>query len=66
MTTEINPSQFLSRRALLKTVSSGFGFLAFSSLATLAKARDDKSGNSNPLATKDPHFPTKAKRVIFL
>ena len=44
MNAEINPSQFLSRRALLKSVSSGFGFLAFSSLATLAKARDDRGG----------------------
>ena len=67
MNPEVNPSQFPSRRALLKTISSGFGFLAFSSLATLAKARDDKSGSSNnPLASKDSHFPAKAKRVIFL
>ena len=59
-----------TRRDLLKTISSGFGFLAFSSLTTMAAARenrlvfDDKS--RNPLAPKEPHFPAKAKRVIFL
>lgn len=55
----------ISRRRLLQTVSSGFGFLAFSSLATLASANDRK-GSANPLAPKAPHFSPKAKRVIFL
>lgn len=54
----------LSRRDILKTVSSGFGYLAFSSLATMAVAHEQKS--NNPLAPKQPHFDTKAKRVIFL
>ena len=53
-----------SRRQLLKTVSSGFGYLAFSSLATIAAADEKKS--ANPLAPKQPHFEPKAKRVIFL
>lgn len=56
-----------SRRQLLKTVSSGFGYLAFSSLASMALAQDKQTaGTSNPLAPKQPHFPAKAKRVIFL
>jgi hypothetical protein len=54
-----------SRRQLLQTVSSGFGFLAFSSLASLAAA-DDRRVAANPLAPKAAHFPAKAKRVIFL
>lgn len=54
----------ISRRDILKTVSSGFGYLAFSSLATIAAAKDEKS--TNPLAPKPPHFDAKAKRVIFL
>lgn len=61
-----DPSQIWlpSRRSLLKTVSSGFGYLAFSSLASWAQA-DDKN-KADPLAPKNPHFPAKAKRVIFL
>ena len=52
-----------SRRQMLKTVSSGFGYLAFSSLATLASAQEQ---SGSPLSPKQPHFEPKAKRVIFL
>lgn len=55
----------LSRRQMLRTVSSGFGFLAFSALASMAVAEESKSSN-NPLAPRATHFPAKAKRVIFL
>lgn len=54
-----------SRRQLLQTVSSGFGYLAFASMANLAAA-DDRRKSANPLAPKPTHFPAKAKRVIFL
>lgn len=47
-----------SRRAALKAASSGFGYLAFSALAA--------QENKNPLGVKAPHFPAKAKRVIYL
>lgn len=60
-----------NRRQLLKTLSSGFGYLAFSGLAAQAAARERKqeetSGQSrNPLAPREPHFEPRAKRVIFL
>lgn len=55
----------LSRRQMLQRLSSGFGFLAFSSMATMAAADDAKS-STNPLAPRSSHFPGKAKRVIFL
>ena len=62
-----------SRRKMLQTVSSGFGFLAFSSLASLTSANESRASkylqqqeSENPLAAKAPHFPAKAKRVIFL
>ena len=55
----------LSRRSLLKTVSSGFGYVAFAGLSSLASAGDVPRGSS-PLAPKPPHFPARAKRVIFL
>jgi hypothetical protein len=50
-----------SRRSFLKTASCGFGYLALAGLSTEAAAAE-----SNPLAPKAPHFPARAKRVIFL
>ena len=50
-----------SRRSLLKTASSGFGYMAFAGLSTWASER-----SAGPLAPKVPHFPARAKRVIFL
>ncbi|MBN9518235.1 DUF1501 domain-containing protein [bacterium] len=55
-----------SRRELLQTTASGFGYLAFSALAAEQAARAQPEANANPLAPKRPHFPAKAKRVIFL
>ena len=46
---------------MLRSLSSGFGFLAFADLAQRAAA-----GSTAPLAPKAPHFAAKAKRVIFL
>lgn len=57
---EVTP--LLTRRDILSTLSCGFGWLAFGGLATthaLAEA-------AHPLVAKPPHFPAKAKRVIFL
>lgn len=51
-----------SRRELLQSASAGFGYLAFAGLTTQASA----SESTNPLSPKQPHFPAKAKRVIFL
>lgn len=58
-----------TRRHWLQTVSAGFGYLAFAGLSTLKAAEDRGSQSaetSNPLLPKAPHFPAKAKRVIFL
>ncbi len=58
----MNPHSHFSRRTWLQRTSAGFGYLAFSALATqraLAEA-------AAPLAPKQPHFPAKAKRVLFL
>jgi hypothetical protein len=51
-----------SRRAFLKGVSGGFGYLAFAALSTTASA----GANASPLAPRAPHFPARARRVIFL
>ncbi len=51
-----------SRRDLLKSVSSGFGYLAFAGLSSMAAAGSEGS----PLSRKAPHFPARARHVIFL
>ncbi len=53
----------VSRRDLLRTMACGFGYLAFSGIAHTAWADDVVA---DPLAPKSPHFPARAKRVIFL
>jgi hypothetical protein len=56
-------NQKLSRRDLLKVSSAGFGHLAFAGLLAQEQAR---AASVDPLAVKEPHFPARAKRVIFL
>ena len=51
-----------TRRNFLQRTSAGFGWLAFSALA----AEKEKKVFTNPLAPRAPHFPARAKRVIFL
>ncbi len=60
----MNLSPF-SRRAALKSMASGFGYLAFASLAHQAAARGASTGNS-ALDPKPTHFAPRAKHVIFL
>jgi hypothetical protein len=50
----------LSRRTLLKTTASGFGYLAFAGLSTWAAQKN------TPLSPRKPHFPPRARHVIFL
>ncbi|WP_395718228.1 DUF1501 domain-containing protein [Prosthecobacter sp.] len=53
----LNRTAAMTRRDALRSLSAGFGYLAFQSLAAAA---------TSPLASKQPHFAPKAKRVIFL
>ena len=63
MNTLCSNTRFLTtRREILQRTSAGFGWLAFSALA----AEKNKTQFIDPLAPKQPHFPAKAKRVIFL
>lgn len=61
-----------SRRAFLRRAGGGFGLLALASLldgeSLLASdtGATATSGAANPLAPKAPHFPAKARNVIFL
>lgn len=54
-----------SRREWLKSTASGFGYLAFAGVAHQAAIRD-AVGSDSGLAARAPHFPARAKRVIFL
>ncbi|MBC8353800.1 MAG: DUF1501 domain-containing protein [Planctomycetes bacterium] len=51
-----------NRRQWLSNAGCGFGSLALSALAHL----DASAATANPLAPKPPHFPPKARSVIFL
>ena len=55
------PRLSIPRRRLLEGVSAGFGFTAFRALAA-----EEAGAAAGPLAPKPPHFPPRAKRVIFL
>ncbi|WP_372723965.1 DUF1501 domain-containing protein, partial [Novipirellula sp.] len=54
----------LSRRRLLQTTAAGFGSLALASLL----ADETRASNARPRQSdlQLPHFPPRAKRVIFL
>ncbi|WP_166831793.1 DUF1501 domain-containing protein [Thalassoroseus pseudoceratinae] len=51
----------VSRRDALRTLSAGFGYLAFAGLAAA-----EQSATRSSLAVRQPHFEPLAKRVIFL
>ncbi len=50
------------RREFLKRSACGFGSLALSAIAQ----QQARASNVNPLAPKQPHYPARAKRVIFM
>ncbi|MDA1007545.1 MAG: DUF1501 domain-containing protein [Planctomycetota bacterium] len=52
-----------NRRDMLRTLSAGFGYLAFAGLAARTSAQQS---TTSPLAPKAGHFAGSAKRVIFL
>jgi hypothetical protein len=56
--------QLLSRRHFLRRSAAGFGYLALASL--LAEEAPGSPAVADPLAPRPPHFPARAKRVIFL
>ena len=59
----------LTRRNMLSRCASGFGGVALSALmqgSGISAPKDLTDLRSNPLAPKPPHFPARAKNVIFL
>ena len=56
-----------SRRHALKSAASGFGYLAFASLASQAATKTPAAPSTgSALSPKAVHLPARAKRVIFL
>ena len=51
-----------NRRDALRTFANGFGMIGLANVLF----QDSRAAADNPLAVKTPHFPAKAKRVIFL
>jgi len=56
--------QPMTRREALQRTAMGFGSLAMASM--LAEDAQGAATIQDPLAVKAPHFPAKAKRIIFL
>lgn len=61
---ETNGAGAISRRKLLRQAACGFGHVAM--LGCLASSAQAGVEAAHPLAPRAPHFPAKAKRVIFL
>ena len=59
---ETTEPSVISRRAALQSAACGFGSLALAGLMQ----QDGLATGSNPLNPKAPHYPAKAKHVIFL
>ena len=57
------PDALPNRRQMLRRAGAGFGSLA---LAALLADEARRGPAANPLAPRTPHFPARAKRVIFL
>lgn len=56
----------VSRRQMLKHAAGGFGAIALSGMLAELEAASLQKSSANPLAPRQPHFPAKAKNVIFL
>ena len=54
------------RRQLLQQSAAGFGWLALATLSAQWSRAQARTEYKSPLAPKEPHFPARAKRVIFL
>ena len=60
-----DPLALLSRRQMLARFANGFGMIGLAGLLA-GETRANFGATNNPLAVKQPHYPAKAKRLIFL
>ncbi len=65
---DLPPSHIPSRRNFLRTAACGFGSLAVNAMLQqqAAAAQSGTADRNSPLAPRQPHFPARAKRIIFL
>lgn len=56
----------LTRREWLHRSACGFGQIALTSLAAMESRASSDDSAPSPLSPKMPHFPARAKRVVFL
>lgn len=62
-------NSMVNRREALRTFANGFGMLGLAGLlgeSGMKALADAPTSGANPLAVHPPHFPPKAKNVIFL
>ncbi|MEW6161197.1 MAG: DUF1501 domain-containing protein [Verrucomicrobiota bacterium] len=59
------PERWMTRREMLRMSCGGFGYVALAGLLAQT-ARALQAASNNPLTSRNPHFPARAKRVIFL
>src|SRR5437868_95084 len=57
---------FITRRTMLRRSAGGFGYLALQAMLGKMQAQAETATTQNPLAAKPPHFPARAKRIVFL
>src|ERR1700682_648849 len=63
---DVNPLLLQTRRHFFDSCAVGIGAAALACFSNEGRAAADDAALVNPLAPKKPHFPAKAKRVIFL
>src|SRR5579871_3041969 len=56
----------MTRREMLAHCANGFGALALSTLLTEEARAARRMPDANPMSPKRPHYPARAKSVIFL
>jgi hypothetical protein len=60
-----NTRFLFDRRSFLQQTAAGFGWLALAALQA-ERGTAEETRSRNPLAPRSPHFPARAKRVIFV
>ncbi len=56
----------ITRRAMLQRSAGGFGWLALQAMLGRELTHSAHAAAENPLAAKQPQFPARAKRIVFL
>jgi hypothetical protein len=62
----MNPFLPPSRRELLQNAAGGFAMIALAGMLAEGQAAASAPAADDPLAPKKPHFPARARRVIFV